>query len=83
TFSIKEWLDTPNLVTFTPEQIELLDGWRIYYDGDDSSFRFLLSIFHQKEGHKAIWKPTREDALRFLAERDETLTDTIALLEGF
>jgi hypothetical protein len=46
-------------------------------------FVFLLSIFHQKSGHRAVWHSTREDALRFLAERDETLADPIYDLEGF
>jgi hypothetical protein len=83
TFTLKEWLDTPNQVKFTPEQVELLDGWRVYYGGDDTAFRFLLSIFHQKSGHRAVWHSTREDALRFLAERDDTLADPIYDLEGF
>ena len=83
TFTIKEWLNTPNQVTFTPEQRQLLDGWRLYYGKDDTAFRFLLNIFHQKEGHRVKWHPTREDALRFLAERDDTLGETIYTMEGF
>jgi hypothetical protein len=72
-FTIKEFMDYPQAGTYTPQQQQLLSGWRIYFGKDDTTFRFITSVFHQSQGHRVHWLPTRQEAIEFLLSRDDSL----------
>jgi hypothetical protein len=73
TFGIKEFMDYPQQGTLTPEQQQLMTGWRIYFGKDDATFKFVTSVFHQSKGHRVHWLPTRDGAIDFILARDVTL----------
>jgi len=72
-FTLQEFLVNPVRSEKSQTQMINLSGWRVYYGNENRMFRFIFSIFHQNEGHKVHWTPTREEALAFLLERDGSL----------